>query len=188
MSWPTRQNTSFLGFKPSLIHYKLILGCFHRSLYGSGEFYSTQERLQSRAKLERWRNDCFYSAGMHSIDQKWRFKINAELSIQFWKRKCITVSTKIFSSMTVFNIDYDQKWAAYYYDFWRSCDSEYWRNDAENSAAHHRNKLQFNNILTEKIAILIVNISHFLLYFWSNKCSHGETWKNYKYSFFPFQE
>ncbi len=25
-----------------------------------------------------------------------------------------------------------------------SCDTEDWRNDAENTAAHHRNKLQFN--------------------------------------------
>ncbi len=33
--------------------------------------------------------------------------------------------------------------SAYYYDFWRSCDTEDWRNDAENTAAHHRNKLQF---------------------------------------------
>ncbi len=28
-----------------------------------------------------------------------------------------------------------------------SCDTEDWSNDAENSAAHHRNKLQFNVIL-----------------------------------------
>ncbi len=33
--------------------------------------------------------------------------------------------------------------SAYYYDFWRSCDTEDWSNDAENTAAHHRNKLYF---------------------------------------------
>ncbi len=66
-----------------------------------------------------------------------------------WKIKCITVSTKILCSTTVFNIDNNQKCflsskSAYYYDFWRSCDSEDWSNDAENTAAHHRNKLHFN--------------------------------------------
>ncbi len=39
---------------------------------------------------------------------------------------------------TVFKIDNNQKWflsskSAYYHDFWRSCDTEDWRNDAENS-------------------------------------------------------
>ncbi len=29
--------------------------------------------------------------------------------------------------------------SAYYYDFWRSYDTEDWSNDAENTAAHHRN-------------------------------------------------
>ncbi len=33
--------------------------------------------------------------------------------------------------------------SAYYYDFWRSCDTEDWSNYAENSAAHHRNILHF---------------------------------------------
>ncbi len=31
--------------------------------------------------------------------------------------------------------------SAYYYDFWRSCDTEDWSKDAENTAAHHINKL-----------------------------------------------
>ncbi len=40
---------------------------------------------------------------------------------------------------TVFNIDNNQKCflsskSAYYYDFWRSCDTEDWSNDAENTA------------------------------------------------------
>ncbi len=38
-----------------------------------------------------------------------------------------------------FNIDNNQKCflrskSAYYYDFWRSCDTEDWSNDAENTA------------------------------------------------------
>ncbi len=42
-------------------------------------------------------------------------------------------------STTVFNIDNNQKCvlsskSAYYYDFWRSCDTEDWSNDAENTA------------------------------------------------------
>ncbi len=40
---------------------------------------------------------------------------------------------------TVFNMDNNQKWFLKN-DFWRSCDTEDWRNDAENTAAHHRNK------------------------------------------------
>ncbi len=79
------------------------------------------------------------------------FLINADLLnflfiCESWK---ITVSTKILCSTTVFSIDNNQKCflsskSAYYYDFWRSCDTEDWSNDAENSALHHRNKLQFN--------------------------------------------
>ncbi len=55
------------------------------------------------------------------------------------KIKCITVSTKILGSTTVFNIDNNNKCflsskSAYYYDFWRSCDTEDCSNDAENTA------------------------------------------------------
>ncbi len=45
----------------------------------------------------------------------------------------MTVSTEILCSTTVFNIDNNQK-SAYYYDFWRSCDTEDCSNDAENTA------------------------------------------------------
>ncbi len=31
--------------------------------------------------------------------------------------------------------------SAYQNDFWRSCDTEDWSNDAENTALHHKNKL-----------------------------------------------
>ncbi len=49
------------------------------------------------------------------------------------------VSTKILGGTTVFNIDNNQKCflsskSAYYNDFWRSCDTEDWSNDAENTA------------------------------------------------------
>ncbi len=49
------------------------------------------------------------------------------------------VSTEILCSTTVFNIDNNQKCflsskSSYYYDFWRSCDTEDWSNDAENTA------------------------------------------------------
>ncbi len=49
------------------------------------------------------------------------------------------VSTKILGSMTVFNIENNNKCllssiSVYYYDFWRSCDTEDWSNDAENTA------------------------------------------------------
>ncbi len=61
-----------------------------------------------------------------------------ELSIHLWILK-----NKIYHSfhknITVFNIDNNQKCflsskSAYYYDFWRSCDTEDWSNDAENTA------------------------------------------------------
>ncbi len=42
----------------------------------------------------------------------------------------MTGPQKIWSSTTVSNTDYK---SAYYYDFWRSCDSEDWSNDAENA-------------------------------------------------------
>ncbi len=53
------------------------------------------------------------------------------------ENRCIMVSIKIWSSTTVFNIDkqcFLSSESAYYYDFWRSCDTEDWSNDAENSA------------------------------------------------------
>ncbi len=51
----------------------------------------------------------------------------------------VSVLTKLYISTTVFNIDNNQKYflsrkSVYYYDFWRSCDTEDWSNDAENTA------------------------------------------------------
>ncbi len=81
------------------------------------------------------------------------------------KIKCITVSTKIWSSTTVFSIDTNQKCflsinSVYYYDFWRSCDTEDWINDAGNTAAHHRNKLQFKLYSNRNYFFKIVIIFH----------------------------
>ncbi len=96
------------------------------------------------------------------------------LTYKWW----ITVYTKILCSTTVFNIDNNQKCvlsskSAYYYDFWRSCDTEDWSNDAENTALHHRNKLHFNIYSHRKhlfyIVIIFRNIA-VLLYLRSNKC------------------
>ncbi len=46
-------------------------------------------------------------------------------------------------------------------DFWRSCDTEDWSNDAENSALHHRNKLHFklncNNVSQNYWFYCIIN-------------------------------
>ncbi len=49
------------------------------------------------------------------------------------------VSQKKIQQHNVFNIDNNQKCflsskSSYYYDFWRSCDTEDWSNDAENTA------------------------------------------------------
>ncbi len=47
--------------------------------------------------------------------------------------------------------------SAYYYDFWRSCDTEDWSNDAENTAAHHRNIWKYIKI--ENLILKYNNIS-----------------------------
>ncbi len=60
--------------------------------------------------------------------------------------------------------------SVYYYDFWRSCDTEDWSNDAENTALI----TEINYILTypHRKHFTCKNICNFfLLYFWSNKCS-----------------
>ncbi len=62
-------------------------------------------------------------------------------------KKCVTVSTKILSSTTVFNID--NNWVSNHHIIMiseGSCDTEDWSNDAENSALHHRNKWHFKTL------------------------------------------
>ncbi len=64
--------------------------------------------------------------------------------------------------------------SAYYYDFWRSCDSEDCSNDADNSAAHHRNKLHFTIYSHRRQLFKIVTLyisQYCLLYFSSSKLS-----------------
>ncbi len=102
-----------------------------------------------------------------------------------WKIKCITVSTKILCSTTVFNIDHNRNvsWAVNHHIRMiseGSCDTEDWSNDAENSAAHHSNKWQFNRYSHRKQLFLIVKIFHnCCCIFTSNKPSSGECcdWK-----------
>ncbi len=81
-------------------------------------------------------------------------------------KTCIMFFTKIFSSTTVFNIDNNQKCflsskSSYYNDFWRSCDTEDWSNDAENTAAHHSNKLHCKILKEFYIVINHINKLHF---------------------------
>ncbi len=65
----------------------------------------------------------------------WQYVIILYISTHLWileKIKCI-ISTKIlccFLTLIIINVS----WAAYYYDFWRSCDTEDCSNDAENTA------------------------------------------------------
>ncbi len=52
----------------------------------------------------------------------------------------------------IFIIIRNVSWAANQHnsnDFWRSCDTEDWSNDAENTALCHRNKLYFKIIKIE---------------------------------------
>ncbi len=62
----------------------------------------------------------------------------------------------------LFNIGNNQKYllsskSGYYTDFWRSCDTEDWSNDAENTAVHHRNKLHFKMF---KLKTVILNLNN----------------------------
>ncbi len=65
------------------------------------------------------------------------------------------VSTKIWSSTTVFNIDDNQKYflsikSEYENDFWRSCD---WSNDAENTALITEINYIVKSIQIEKVTL-----------------------------------
>ncbi len=63
---------------------------------------------------------------------------------------------KILGCITVFNIDNNQKFflsnkSVYYYDFWRSCDTEDWSNDAENTALIIEKKYLLTDIQIENV-------------------------------------
>ncbi len=42
-------------------------------------------------------------------------------------------AAQLFSTLIIIR---NVSWAVYYYDFWRSCDTKDWSNDAENTDAH----------------------------------------------------
>ncbi len=83
-------------------------------------------------KLIKSNRKCIYNVTkVYSVE--FLFQINGfERSIHQRILKKESVSTKIWSSSTIFDID--NKKSAYYNDFWRSCDTEDWSNDAENTA------------------------------------------------------
>ncbi len=58
------------------------------------------------------------------------------------ENKYIAVSTQILNNKTVFSID-DKKYSILEWFFSVPCDTKDWSNDAENSALHHRNKVQY---------------------------------------------
>ncbi len=47
----------------------------------------------------------------------------------------------------------------------RSCDTENWSNDEDNSALHHRNNITFYNILKLKTFFKFVKIFHNIAFF-----------------------
>ncbi len=47
----------------------------------------------------------------------------------------------------------------------RSCDTENWSNDEENSALQHRNNITFYNILNLKTFFIIIIIFHNIIYY-----------------------
>ncbi len=90
-----------------------------------------------------------------------------ELSIHLWilknkmyhsfhKKLCSTT----FSTLIIIR---NVSWATYYYDFWRSCDSEDWSNDAENTF-DHRNKLQFNIYYIETAILHLIYFTILLIF------------------------
>ncbi len=83
----------------------------------------------------------------------------------------------------VFNFDSIQKCflsskSAYYYDFWRSCDTEDWSNDAENSAAHHRNKFHFT-IYYNINKLFSTNISQYYCFYHIFICLSEHYFRNH---------
>ncbi len=51
----------------------------------------------------------------------------------------------------------------------RSCDTENWSNDEENSALHHRNNITFYNILKLKTFLICNYISQYCFFFFFNQ-------------------
>ncbi len=78
---------------------------------------------------------------VHIETQNLNFIKNCSFKLFIYQRilKNYRRSQTILSRETVLYTDYESA----YYDFWRSCDSEDWINDAETAALLHRNKLYF---------------------------------------------
>ncbi len=90
---------------------------------------------------------------------------------------------QIWSSSTVFNIDNNQKCflnrkSAYYNDFWRSCDTEVWSNDDENTALHQINKLHFKYIQIYSKNLNCNNISQYCCFYCISKLTQRR-WKHF---------
>ncbi len=101
-------------------------------------------------------------------------------SKNYFKNKCIKFSTK-YEAESVSNIEYKKCFlsskSVYYYDFWRSCDTEDCSNDAENTAAHHRNKSHFNRYSHRKqlfeILTIFQNVSVFTVHWCFRRKKHA---------------
>ncbi len=71
---------------------------------------------------------------------------------------------KIWSSTTVFNIDNNHKCflsskSVYYYDFWKSCDTEDWSNDAENT-----DLITEINYILKYIPVILLHVTVFTVF------------------------
>ncbi len=86
-----------------------------------------------------------------------------------------------YEAETVSKIEYKKCFlsskSVYYYDFWRSCDTEDCSNDAENTAAHHRNKSHFNIDSHRKqlfeILTIFQNVSVFTVHWCFRRKKHA---------------
>ncbi len=87
----------------------------------------------------------FFNATSHLFQGSHQLSILLQLSEKMRERSTYSsniynvtrVSTKIWSSTIVFNFNKrkcSNRKSVYYTDFWRSCDTEDWSNDAENAA------------------------------------------------------
>ncbi len=65
----------------------------------------------------------------------------------------------------------------------RSCDTENWSNDEENSALHHRNNITFYNVLKLKTfffnLIIFHNIAVLFLFFYFNQINSAMMSRRY---------
>ncbi len=96
----------------------------------------------------------------HTLLQQIYCSFELHIRQRILNNKSITVSTK-----TLFSTDNNQKCflnseSVYYYDFWRSCDTEDWSNDAENTDLIKG----INYILQQNTVILVVIFHNFTVF------------------------